>query len=173
MNFSAIKSITIPEGNATKITSNGVVLWSAKPKYTNLVPTALFTDGTIFDGIGYRRGVSWNGSNITDRNTAFTAIGLIPIIGTVVHDIYVYGLNFSGTTYNRLGLFGNDLRSIDAEAYLKDGHSGTYVSSVEKLADNYFKITTKAYSSKVKYFTICGVTISGVEPIVTIDEPIF
>lgn len=29
MNFSTIKSITIPEGNVTKITYNGVVLWTS------------------------------------------------------------------------------------------------------------------------------------------------
>lgn len=28
MNFSTIKSITIPEGNVTKITCGGVVIWS-------------------------------------------------------------------------------------------------------------------------------------------------
>lgn len=40
MNFAQVKSITIPEGNVTKITSNGIVLWSgAAPQPTSeIVP---------------------------------------------------------------------------------------------------------------------------------------
>ena len=172
IDFSQVKAITIPEGSVKRIQSGSTVLWEQPKKYTNLVPTALYTDGTILDGIGYRRGVSWLSGKLSTANTAFTAIGLIPIDGTVAHDIYVYGLNFSGTSYNQMPIYRSTLAVLDNSTGLKDGYSGAYVT-VTKLGTNYFKITNKKWSANPKYFAISGVTVSGVTPIVTIDEPIF
>lgn len=173
MNFTALKSLTIPEGEVSKITANGVVIWEAAPPlvYTDLVPAAVATDGTVLDGVGYRRGAIWNGSALQSWNS-YTAVGCIPINGAVSHDIYVYGLNFTGTSYNRYSLFTETFSNLAGTLSLKEGVSDSYVASVTKLADNYFKITTKTYSSKVKYFTISAVTVSGMKPIVTMDEPI-
>ena len=172
IDFSKVKAVTIPEGSVKRIKCGSTVIWEKGPAYTDLVPTAMATDGTILDGIGYRRGVSWSSDQLVTSNTAFTAIGLIPIDGTVAHDIYVYGLNFSGTTYNRMPLFNANRSNLTQSNGLKDGFNGTYVT-VTKLGTNYFKITNKIWSSNPKYFAISGVTISGVVPIVTIDEPIF
>jgi hypothetical protein len=61
---------------------------------------------------------------------------------------------------------------LDSNNQLQDEYSGTLIMSVIKLAENYFKITTKTYSSKVKYFALSAVTINGMKPIVTMDEPI-
>lgn len=175
IDFTDVKAVTIPEGIVKKIIrkSDSVVLWEKAPTfvYTNLVPTALAKDGTVLDGVGYRRGATWNGSNLLDKS-AFTAVGLMPIDGTVSHDIYVYGLDFSGTTYNRFGLFTDTFSNLAQTASLKAGFSDTYIESVTKLADNYFKITTKTYSNKVKYFAISAVTVSDIVPIVTLDEEI-
>lgn len=64
MIFSTLTSLVIPEGIVTRITSEEGTLWENRPPlvYTDLVPNALYTDGSILDGVGYRRGVSWNGS---------------------------------------------------------------------------------------------------------------
>lgn len=171
MNFANVKSITIPEGKVKKITAGGVVIWEAV-SYTNLVPTAKYTDGTVLDGIGYRRGVSWNGNKLVTTNTAFTAIGFISFgDGTKAYDIYVYGLDFSGSTYNKFQVCDSSYNPLSAGNGIKDGFSNTVVT-VTKLADNYFKLSTPGYSSKVKTFIISGVTVDGITPIVTIDEPI-
>lgn len=175
IDFTGVKAITIPEGIVKKITrkSDGVVRWEKAPAfvYTDLVPTALATNGSVLDGVGYRRGANWNSSSL-DSRSAFTAIGLIPIDGTITHDIYVYGLNFTGTPYNRYVLFNQSRSSLASSASVKEGFSSTYIASVTKLADNYFKITTKTYSTNVKYFAISAVTVDGIVPIVTMDEPI-
>ena len=59
MNFSAVKKLFIPEGEVKRITSNGVVLWKG---YTNLVPTSTDTDGSIFNGVGYKEDVRLSSS---------------------------------------------------------------------------------------------------------------
>ncbi len=176
MDFSSLKRLTIPEGEVSKITVGGVVIWK-KPSnflpHTNLVPNAKNTDGTILDGVGYREGYHWLNGSLSAKNTAFTAIGLIPFgDGTVAHSVYVYGLNFSGSAYNTFGLFDSSFASIAEIASVKDGFSNAQVI-VKKLSDNYFQFTTAAYSARVEYFAISGVTVSGLTPIVTLDEPIF
>ena len=151
--------------------AGGVVLWEAPPSYTDLVPTATDRNGNILDGIGYRRNAKWSSGALITQSS-FTAIGLIPIEGTIQHDIYMYGLNFSGTSHNNYGVF-SETTMLGQDASIKDGHSGTYLEAVTKLGENYFKIRTKTYSDKVKFFVLSAVTVDGITPIVTIDEPIF
>ena len=175
IDFTGVKAVTIPEGTVKLVTrkSDGFIIWEKAPLlvYTDLVPTALARDGTVLDGIGYRRGVNWSSGGLESRS-AFTAIGLMTIDGTVSHDIYVYGLNFSGTTYNRYALFNASQSPLAQSASLKEGKSDTYIASITKLADNYYKIATKTYSKNVGYFAISAVTVAGIVPIVTLDEPI-
>jgi hypothetical protein len=171
MNFADVKAITIPEGKVKRILSGSSVLWQAPASYVNLVPTAIGTDGEILDGIGYRRGVAWNGTAFTNRS-AFTSIGLIPIDGAAAHEIFVYGIDFTGTSYNRYILFSAEMGTLNSSYSLKEGFSSTLISSVIKLGDYYYKITTAKYSTSVKYFALSGVTVSGLEPIVTMDEEI-
>lgn len=177
MIFSSAKSITIPEGNVTKIAVGNTILWEkiTAPTYTDLVPTAKYTDGSILDGVGYRRKITWNGNNLNAVNNAFTAIGLIAFgNGTVQHDIYVYGLDFSGSGSNRYYVYGASYNMLDGViSNLKDGYTSTGILlSVTKLGDHYYKFRSKAYSTSVKYFTISGVTVDGMIPVVTLDEPI-
>lgn len=172
--FSDLKSLDIPDGEVAKITAGGVVLWEkiTMLPHTNLVPTAKDFSGAILDGIGYRVGAIINGTSF-GTNNSFTAVGFINFTGTVVHNIYVYGLDFSGSSYNRFYLHGSTYNNLNADNGLKDGYTSSMLPSVTKLADHYYKLTTKAYSTKVKYFAISGVTVSGLTPIVTLDEPIF
>jgi hypothetical protein len=172
MNFANVKSITIPEGKVKRIISGETVLWQEPASYANLVPTAIGKDGEILDGIGFRKGATWDGNGNIATASAFTAIGLIPIDGSVTHEIYVYGINFSGTANNRMPLYKANYASLAITNNLKEGTSGSYIASITKLADNYFKITTKTYSTNVKYFALSGVTVSGLDPIVTMDEEI-
>lgn len=171
--FTLLTNLTIPEGEVAKIQSGDYILWEKKPmlEFTNLVPSAIFTDGTILDGVGYRLNAYWN-SNVLTSKSQFTSIGFIPFDGTIVHDIYVYGLNFSGTNYNVFCVYDDVFKQLNGDVGIKDSYSGAVVSNVTKLSDNYFKITTNIFSSKVKYFALSGVTNDILTPIVTIDEPI-
>ena len=76
--FSSLKSLTVFEGKVIKITCNGVVLW--KGGYTNLVPTSTDTDGSIFNGVGYKENVrlsSSGGISSSSQNGSVTT-GFIP-----------------------------------------------------------------------------------------------
>jgi hypothetical protein len=55
IDFSAVKAITIPEGVVTKIVSAGATIWELVTKtFTNLIPTSIDLDGSIYNGTGYK-----------------------------------------------------------------------------------------------------------------------
>ena len=62
MDFSNVKSVTIPEGEVKRIEANGVLLW--KSGYTNLVLTSTTDPGgtTIYNGTGWYDGMRWSSS---------------------------------------------------------------------------------------------------------------
>lgn len=178
MNFTTVKAITIPDGNVVKNTSNGVVLWkkiSFLP-HTNLVPTAKNADGSILDGIGYRRKNTLLSSGSVFAMAASdicTAVGMMTLKnGTTVHDIYIYGLDFTGVVGNKYLVFGSTYNMLSSATYLKVGGTSAVHSALTQLGDHYYKFTTKAYSEKVKYFALAATTVNGMEPIITVDQPI-
>lgn len=177
--FTDLKALTIPNGEVTKITVGNTILWEKVSflPHTDLVPTAKNTDGSILDGVGYRRKAIWNGNSVVSGYSLFTAIGLMPFgNGTVQHDIYVYGLDFTGSGSNRYYVYGASNNMLDGvTSNIKDGYTSSsgLILSIEKLGDHYYKFRTKAYSTSVKSFAISGVTVDGMTPIVTLDEPLF
>ena len=56
IDFSVVKSITIPEGVVTKIEYNGGILWQIKNKVVNMLSTSIDANGNIFNGTGYKVG---------------------------------------------------------------------------------------------------------------------
>lgn len=82
IDFSAIKAITIPEGVVTKIVSAGVTLWEAI-RFKNWVPLSTDTDGSIFNGTGYKDNVrlSSSGGVSGSAQNGSTTTGFIPING--------------------------------------------------------------------------------------------
>lgn len=49
MNFSTVKAILIPEGNVTKITCNGVILWQANALDPELIASLIDFEYTVND----------------------------------------------------------------------------------------------------------------------------
>lgn len=79
IDFTGVKSVTIPEGVVKQITrkSDGTVLF--KSGYTNQVPRSLSSGGgSIYNGTGYKNGyrLSSNGSEKSQNNSTVT--GFIP-----------------------------------------------------------------------------------------------
>ena len=52
MDFSNVKKITISAGEVKQIEINGVVVW--RGGYTNLVPSSINADGSVYNGTGYK-----------------------------------------------------------------------------------------------------------------------
>lgn len=54
MNLNDMKTITIEGIGMKSISINGVEIWREPKAYTNLVPTSVDTDGSIYNGKGYK-----------------------------------------------------------------------------------------------------------------------
>lgn len=82
MDFSAIKKLTIGGVALVKLFINGVQVWAAKT-FTNQVPISTDTDGSIFNGVGYKENVrlsSSGGISSSAQNGSVTT-GFIPFHG--------------------------------------------------------------------------------------------
>lgn len=79
MDLSAYKSLRINGVELVKLVIGGVVAW-AKKTFTNLVPLSTDTDGSIFNGVGYKENVrlsSSGGVSGSSQNGSVTT-GFIP-----------------------------------------------------------------------------------------------
>lgn len=80
VNFADYKYLTVPEGDVKKIArkSDGLVLW--KRGYTNQVPLSTDTDGSIYNGVGYKDNVrlSSSGGVSSSAQSGSTTTGFIP-----------------------------------------------------------------------------------------------
>lgn len=79
MDLSAYKSLRINGVELVRLVINGVVAW-VKKAFTNLVPLSTDTDGSIFNGVGYKENVrlsSSGGISGSAQNGSVTT-GFIP-----------------------------------------------------------------------------------------------
>ena len=81
MDFSNLKTLTIPEGEVAEIIVGGVVLW--KGGYTNQVPLSTESDGkTIYNGgKGYKDGYRIRSGGAEGAASYATATGFIRAVG--------------------------------------------------------------------------------------------
>lgn len=70
------------------------------PKFTNLVPTSIDTDGSVYNGKGYRNGAGLNNGGGTETGLSCTVTGFIPVGDTPYHTYRVAGSNIA---FNRYG----------------------------------------------------------------------
>ena len=81
IDFSTVKSITIPEGIATKIVAAGQTIWEAVGEvvsYTNQVPISKDANGSIFNGKGWIEKTRLSSSGATKANDYTSTTGYIP-----------------------------------------------------------------------------------------------
>ena len=111
MDFSNMKSITIPEGEVAEISCGGVVLW--KSGYTNRVPLSTEADGkTIYNGgLGYKNGYRVRSGGVEAEYNEAVCTGFIPFVKG--DKLYIYppfteknvinAINFADKTFTNLG----------------------------------------------------------------------
>lgn len=83
IDFSGVKAISVPEGSVSRILWGSTVLWKKPSSYTNLVPLSTDTDGSIYNGCGYKENVrlsSSGGVSSSAQNGSVTT-GFIPFHG--------------------------------------------------------------------------------------------
>ena len=112
MDFSNIKTITIPEGIVQKIVSAGVTLWQAVT-YKNWVKYSTEADGeTIYNGgLGYKDGFRIRSGGAEGADTKATCTGFIPFNKGDVLRIHpkftgentINTINFADGNFNNIG----------------------------------------------------------------------
>lgn len=186
-NFADYKYLDIPEGRVKKITDqSGRVLW--RQGYTNQVPISTDTDGSIYNGVGYkdntRLSSSGGVSGSSQTNSATT--GFIPFPNGDATVIRMKGVEWRYSTANYGGHYYINfydsskkfLAYLSANEYANYDHIVTVErdsNGVESVVWNQSYGTTNALLQAVrnsaKYIRI-NAHGKGADMIVTIDEEI-
>ena len=148
---------------------------SIPPAYTNLVPTSIDENGSIYNGIGHKDGIRINSGGAESGGTHMSVTGFIPY--THGQTIRLGGQNILFNEYGCMIFFYKaDKTAIEGYDYNKVGNAsyGTWDTSEAGTAFAFTpaanKVTNAAYvriSASVKN---AGDTGSGM--IVTLNEPI-
>lgn len=180
INWANVKYLKIPEGDAKAISIGGVLVW--KSGYLNLVQTSIDTDGSIFNGTGYKENTRLNSSGALSTSGAGGCIvsGFIPYSGGVIrakggtaavsqsgHYVACYDANFTclksatSSSIANYAKYGSYAQQSD----------GTYLLTVSNLA-LYLSENYSIDINKVKYVRISMPSCSAANFVVTIDEEI-
>ena len=197
MNFANVKSITIPEGKVTKITSGGVVIWKlvtpSGPAFTNQVPLSTEADGkTIYNGgLGYKNGYRIRSGGAEGELAASAHTGFIPVkAGDVIRigglyfgSTYSHGsaMNVANSSFTNIGQFS--MQSGDYGIFIQDPYKAYSRASVVQEKADVWKWVVPPASSGVAYIRVSCNTYpigasktyppaDGSKLIVTINEEI-
>lgn len=120
MDFSNLKSLTIPEGEVNEIYCGDVLLW--KGGYTNLVPLSTEADGkTIYNGgLGYKNNyrVRSGGAEAASRTGVCT--GFIPF--TKSDKLYIYPRFTGQNTQNAINFYTSGYENLGQVTDTGDGY---------------------------------------------------
>lgn len=147
--------------------------------YTNLVPTSIDTDGSIYNGTGYKDNVrlSSSGSVSGTAQTGSVVTGFIPFTNTDV--IRIKGAKWRNMTEEQGGhwyiAFYNSNKTL-LIAVADSAYESTYATSVSVTYDEStgvttFDITDDSFQTNTAYFRINAYG-NGADLIVTVNEEI-
>lgn len=186
IDFSQVKTVTIPEGIVTKIATEGKTLWEAI-KFTNQVPISIDTNGSIYNnGKGYKDGYRVRSGGLEAAQSFTSITGYIPY--KKGDKLYIYppftGENTSNTVNFFDGSFNNLGQVCDAGVYYGFCNSTFKTKVVDGVSVLDISAVTVSGVNNIAYVRI-GNTIndgsstglkspiySGSEMIVTVNEEI-
>jgi hypothetical protein len=145
-----------------------------EPKFTNLVPTSVGTDGSLYNGKGYRLncGMNNNGGEALDT-TACMITGFMPISGGY-HTYRVAGNNIG---FNRYGcnicFYDSNHTMLKIVTYDKIGTS-IYYGTLTTEETTLLTWTTDANMTNIENAAYIRISVAGQCPdlVVTIDEKV-
>lgn len=169
IDFSAVKSITIPEGIVTKIMSAGKTLWEAV-RYKNWVPFSTEADGkTIFNGgLGYKNNSRLNSSAAVVTLDGYTVTGYIPArAGNIVR---VKGVSFDSAHNSGcyFWTFDSSFTKLKSE---RPSDSSTADISITQEGNGVIAFSLVDYNTSVRYIRLSAYG-DGANAIVTVNEEI-
>lgn len=172
MDFSNVKKITISAGEVKQIEIDGVVVW--KGGYTNLVPTSIDTDGSVFNGTGYIDGYRSNSSGTITVSAGSTCSGFIRAkAGDVIR---VAGVKWRRENeYSYFSVFDEKFNKLGTVNSF-NSTAPTYVTGVTNKDNTTINgdvdgITTITTSADFSYFRISAGG-SGKDMVITVNEEI-
>ena len=180
MDFSEIKSVTIPEGEVTKITSGSTVLWEAIT-YKNWVKYSTEADDTTIynGGLGYKNGYRLRSGGLEGEASHASHTGYIPIKANDI--IYLSGYSvLNNTTANAINVYDSTHTNIgqisgNGAVYGVFNTSGGLTYGWSSIVENpagIYKWIAPPYES-IAYMRVTGDTVGdGSKMIVTVNEEI-
>lgn len=153
------------------------VIDPSAPSYTNLLPSATDTDGSIYNGVGYASGQRLNSSGAAEGYNGSYLTGFIPVkMGDVVHLKNVKWQNGVTTGLNsgnqRVSFY--DANKVHLGQTNAIGLGGT-LSGVKDANGIWTQFTVKNFSGvtldNAAYFRLCCAGITS-ESIITVNEEI-
>lgn len=179
INFADVKYLRIPNGVVKAISIGGTLVW--KSGYLNLVPLSIDTDGSIYNGKGYKENYRLNSSGVPSALNGAIHSGFIPYTagGVIRAKGCTVPVSQSGQYVACYDANFNCLKSATSSsiaAYAKYGSyvqqsDGKYLLTVSDLA----LYLSESYSidiNNVKYVRISMPSCAAADFIVTIDEEI-
>lgn len=163
-----------------------IMSWT-KP-YTNLVPTAIDTDGSIYNGTGYIYGYRLNSSGGLTENGQTISTGFIPVkAGDLIR---MAGLEVMGPGYNYICFYDASFTLLGSMSWVRssDYANGYYTQCrgivkyaygdgstnfpSEKNGVNIYDNYAFTDGSQVAYFRLNGGGLDGSKMVVTVNEEI-
>lgn len=145
--------------------------YSSTASYTNRLPLAVNTDGSVYNGTGYRDGYRL-GSGGTDTNyDGYAVTGYIPCsLGDVIRLANIAFV--SGDSNQRISFYAADFTHM---AQTNGTAAGELLAAVFGSDGNMSQFTVQGFDSydltDVAYFRLCG-TYIGADSVITVNEAI-
>lgn len=145
--------------------------------HTNQVPVSINTDGTIYNGTGYKEGYRLNSSGTETATAGCVASGFIPYNGEVIR---VWGATKEnvGSTGNYIGMYDSSFAKINV---LSGSNAVSYGAAWGALDGKYMLTVdpdvltneaAKTALSNAAYIRVSIANGTGKDFVATLDEPI-
>lgn len=155
MDFQSIKALTIPEGDVTKITFIGGVLWE-KVLYKNWVKYSTEADGTTIynNGLGYKDGYRVRSGGAEAEKADGTIIGFIPY--KKGDKLYIYPPFVGENTNNTVNFYDSTFACLGQI---------TDIGNAYGICSGYASLFKTRVVDGVSVLDISSATVDGVENI--------
>lgn len=177
MNLNDMKTITIEGIGMKSISINGVEIWREPKAYTNLVPTSVDKNGSIYNGKGYKDGYRLSSSGGVSSSPLETAThtGFMKVKKGDVIRIKVKGGFAQSGSGNYVCYYNSSFGLVKAD-YPETWVGGKF-GKTETLEDGSTLITgytenQTGVTSAVEYFRVSLNPCKGANLIVTVNEEI-
>lgn len=186
LDLTGLKTLSIQGIDLVKLTLNGTQIWKKPPSFVNQVPISIDTDGSIFNGIGYKENVrlsSSGGISSSAQNGSVTT-GFIPWYGDTTY-LRMKGVEWLNATANYGGHFYVNCYDANKKFldYLATAELGSYAHIVTvtkdsngvetiKFSETYGTANTKLQFFRQAKFIRLTARGKGANMIVTINEEI-